>query len=29
MRPRKKIKYENPIFVMNELLFNPEVAFVA
>jgi len=29
MRPRKRFKYENPIFVMNKLLFNPKVAFVA
>jgi len=28
-RPRKRFKYENPIFVMNKLLFNPKVAFVA
>ena len=28
-RPRKRFNYENPIFVMEKLLFNPEVAFVA
>lgn len=28
-RPRKRFGYENPIFVMEKLLFNPEVAFVA
>lgn len=28
-RPRKRYSYESPIFVMNKLLFNPEVAFVA
>lgn len=27
-RPRKRYKYENPIFVMDQLLFNPEVAFM-
>ena len=27
-RPRKRYSYESPIFVMNKLLFNPEVAFV-
>lgn len=27
-RPRKRHNYENPIFVMNQLLFNPKVAFV-
>lgn len=27
-RPRKRYNYENPIFVMNQLLFNTEVAFV-
>lgn len=27
-RPRKRYKYQNPIFVMENLLFNPEVAFV-
>ena len=27
-RPRKRYNYENPIFVMNNLLFNPEVALV-
>jgi len=27
-RPRKRFNYENPIFVMNKLLFNPKVAFV-
>jgi len=27
-RPRKRFNYENPIFVMNQLLFNPKVAFV-
>lgn len=27
-RPRKRHNYENPIFVMNQLLFNTEVAFV-
>ena len=27
-RPRKRFKFENPIFVMNQLLFNPKVAFV-
>ncbi|SMN12576.1 Mobile element protein [uncultured Candidatus Thioglobus sp.] len=26
-RPRKRLKYESPIFVMNQLLFNPKVAF--
>lgn len=28
-RPRKRFGYKNPIFVMEKLLFNPEVAFVA
>ncbi|MBM3170742.1 MAG: hypothetical protein FJZ75_08075 [Bacteroidetes bacterium] len=28
-RPRKRFKFETPIFVMKELLFNPKVAFVA
>ena len=28
-RPRKRYGYENPIFVMEKLLFNSEVAFVA
>lgn len=27
-RPRKRFGYENPIFVMNQLLFNSNVAFV-
>jgi len=27
-RPRKRYNYETPIFVMNQLLFNPGVAFV-
>lgn len=27
-RPRKRYLFENPIFVMNELLVNPKVAFV-
>lgn len=27
-RPRKRFKYESPIFVMNQLLFNQKVAFV-
>ena len=27
-RPRKRYKYETPIFVMNQLLFNQKVAFV-
>jgi len=27
-RPRKRHKYESPIFVMNQLLFNQKVAFV-
>jgi transposase, IS30 family len=27
-RPRKRFGYQNPIFVMEKLLFNPEVAFV-
>ena len=27
-RPRKRHKYENPIFVMDKLLFNDEVAFM-
>ncbi|NQZ34691.1 MAG: IS30 family transposase [Crocinitomicaceae bacterium] len=26
--PRKRYAYETPIFVMEKLLFNPEVAFV-
>ena len=28
-RPRKRYNYETPIFVMEKLLFNPEVVFVA
>ena len=28
-RPRKRYHYENPIFVMNQLLFNAEVAFMS
>jgi IS30 family transposase len=28
-RPRKRFKYETPMFVMESLLFNPKVAFVA
>jgi IS30 family transposase len=28
-RPRKRYNYETPIFVMEKLLFNPKVAFVA
>ena len=28
-RPRKRYQFENPIFVMEKLLFNPKVAFVA
>jgi transposase, IS30 family len=28
-RPRKRFNFENPIFVMEKLLFNPEVALVA
>lgn len=28
-RPRKRYQYENPIFVMNQLLFNHEVAFMS
>jgi transposase, IS30 family len=28
-RPRKRFKYESPIFVMEKLLFNTKVAFVA
>jgi len=28
-RPRKRFGYENPIFVMNQLLFNSEVAFMS
>ncbi len=28
-RPRKRFNFENPIFVMEKLLFNSEVAFVA
>jgi len=27
-RPRKRFNFENPIFVMNKLLFNPKVAFM-
>ena len=27
-RPRKRFEYENPTFVMNQLLFNDEVAFM-
>ena len=27
-RPRKRHKYETPIFVMNQLLFNSKVAFM-
>jgi len=27
-RPRKRFNYENPIFVMNKLLFKQKVAFV-
>ena len=27
-RPRKRLNYENPTFVMNQLLFNQKVAFV-
>ena len=27
-RPRKRFCFENPIFMMNKLLFNPKVAFV-
>ena len=27
-RPRKRFQFENPIFMMNKLLFNPKVAFV-
>ena len=27
-RPRKRFNYKNLIFVMNQLLFNPKVAFV-
>lgn len=27
-RPRKRFNYENPIFVMNQILFNPKVAFI-
>ncbi|MGB1232520.1 MAG: IS30 family transposase, partial [Winogradskyella sp.] len=27
-RPRKRFNYENPTFVMNQLLFNQKVAFV-
>ncbi len=27
--PRKRFDFESPIFVMEKLLFNPEVAFVA
>ena len=28
MVTRKRFNYENPIFVMDQLLFNPEVAFM-
>jgi IS30 family transposase len=28
-KPRKRFGYENPIFVMEKLLFYPKVAFVA
>ena len=28
-RPRKRFNYENPIFVMEKLLFNREVAFIS
>ena len=28
-RPRKRFKFETPIFVMNKLLFNPKVALIA
>ncbi|MBL4747105.1 MAG: IS30 family transposase [Flavobacteriaceae bacterium] len=28
-RPRKRFLYQNPIFVMNQLLFNPNVAFIS
>ena len=28
-RPRKRFGYETPTFVMNQLLFNPEVAFMS
>ncbi|MCX6229309.1 MAG: IS30 family transposase, partial [Bacteroidia bacterium] len=28
-RPRKRFGFESPIFVMEKLLFNPKVAFVA
>lgn len=28
-RPRKRFQYESPIFVMNQLLFNSEVAFMS
>ena len=28
-RPRKRYQFENPIFVMEKLLFNPKDAFVA
>ncbi len=28
-RPRKRFMFESPIFVMEKLLFNPEVALVA
>ena len=27
-RPRKRFQFENPIFVMDKLLFNTKVAFV-
>ena len=27
-RPRKRFNYENPTFIMNQLLFNQKVAFV-
>jgi IS30 family transposase len=28
-KPRKRFNYETPIFVMNKLLFNSKVVFVA
>ncbi len=28
-RPRRRYGYENPIFVMEKLLFNPKVTFLA
>ncbi len=28
-RPRKRFSYQNPIFVMNQLLFNQKVAFIS